>query len=121
MGEWRLEPTETYIRDLQDYSKKCPEELAAVLNNLDTYFRALFRLGNPMQITGGFIHNESDGIKGIDQKGSKRKLTETRLYVYPDTHAKRLYLLMIGTKKAQRQDISNCRDVVRKLRKTRGY
>jgi hypothetical protein len=67
-------------------------------------------------VRGGFIHDEPDGIKAIDQKGGgqKMKLQQTRLYVYPDITNRILYLLTIGDKGTQRDDINLCREFVRK-------
>lgn len=115
MEEWTLEVTDTYQRRHEYYEKKHPNELTAVTGNLDTYFKALSELGNPLQVKAGFIHNEPNGIKGIDQKGGGRKvkLQQTRLYVFPDVVAKTLYLLTIGDKNAQRDDINFCRQYVR--------
>lgn len=115
MEEWALEPTDTYQRRVEYYEKKHPHELAAVMGNLDTYFKTLTKLNNPLQIKAGFIHHASDGIKEIDQKGGRQKvkLQQTRLYVFPDTSNKTLYLLTIGDKNTQRDDINFCRKYVR--------
>ncbi len=116
MGEWTIETTDVYERRHEQYEKKHPHELAAVTGNLDTYFKTLNEVNNPLQVRGGFIHDEPDGIKAIDQKGGgqKMKLQQTRLYVYPDTSNKTLYLLTIGDKGTQRDDINLCREYVRK-------
>jgi len=73
MGVWQIEPTDKYERKLRWYEKKYPNELLAVLNNLDTYFKTLQLTGNPLQVKAGFIHDESNGIKAIDQKGGDKK------------------------------------------------
>lgn len=116
MEEWTIETTDTYERRHEHYEKKHSHELVAVTGNLDTYFKTLNEVNNPLQVRGGFIHSESDGIKAIDQKGGgqKIKLQQTRLYVYPDTSNKTLYLLTIGDKSTQRDDINLCREYVRK-------
>lgn len=116
MDEWLIEPTETYQCKHEHYEKKHPNELAAAEGNLDTYFRTLKNGVNPLQIKEGFIHHEPDGIKAIDQKGSRQKikLQETRLYIYPDVPTKTLFLLTIGDKQTQRNDINFCREYVKK-------
>ena len=73
MAEWQLTKTDKFVRDYEHYQKKHPNELAAVMNNVDTYFRTLKMLGNPLQIKAGFIHHEPAGIKAIDQRGGKQK------------------------------------------------
>lgn len=116
MEEWILVPTNKYMRKYKYYEKRCPREFAAITGNLDTYFETLKKQGNPLQIKAGFIHNEPEGIKGIDQKGGgqKVKLQQARLYVYPNIPNKTLYLLTIGNKKTQREDIKFCQKYVQK-------
>ena len=119
MTSWTTTSTEQYARDQRKYEKKFPNELTATVNNLDTYFTTLQKVQNPLQVTGGFIHNEPSGIKAIDQTGGtkKHKLKQTRLYIYPDTVSKTLYLLCIGDKTSQKRDIQNCKKFVKKLKK----
>ena len=74
MSEWFTQQIRRYENDVVYYEKKFPNELRAMLNNLDTYFGTLKECGNPLQVTGGFIHKESDGIKAIDQKGGGQKV-----------------------------------------------
>ena len=119
MPEWLTQQIPRYENNLAYYEKKFPNELRAMLNNLDTYFETLKECGNPLQVTGGFIHKESDGIRAIDQKGGgqKVKLQQTRLYIYPDTNTNTLYLLAIGDKNSQRNDVNFCRSIVKEIRK----
>ena len=118
MGEWYLQNTNQYSRDFGEYEKKHPNELAAIITNFNCYFETLRDLGNPLQVTHGFIHHEPEGIKAIDQKGGckKNKLQQTRLYIFPHIETKTLYLLGIGNKTAQKEDIKKCRDFVRKIK-----
>src|ERR1700720_4571989 len=98
---WKIEPTDKYVRDHRWYSKKRPNELKAVLNNLDTYVKAIQGGTKPLQVNAGFIHIEGQGVIAIDQKGGKGKLAQTRLYVYPDSDREVLYLFTIGDKNTQ--------------------
>lgn len=121
MTEWNIIDTDKYQRDLRWYKKKRPNELIAVLNNLDTYVAALNKGVKPMQIQGGFIHVEPEGIKALDQKGSSKvKLEQTRLYIYADEEKCELHLLGIGSKTGQREDIQVCREKVREIKSERG-
>ena len=118
MAEWAVEITGRYDRDYKYYSKKHPDELTAVLDNLDTYLMLLHACASPLQATAGFIHNEPDGMKAIDQKGSKsrNKLQQTRLYTYAHHEKNILYLLGIGGKSRQGEDIQRCREFVHLIR-----
>jgi hypothetical protein len=119
MSNWRLNYTDKYERDFKQYEKKHPDELIAVINNLDFYFSTLGEVENPGLIKSGFIHPESHGIIAIDQRGGKRKvkLQQTRLYVYPSIQDKTLYLLAIGDKNSQKRDIQFCIDTVKQIKK----
>ena len=121
MIEWKLTKTDKFVRDFEYYQKKHPNELVAVMDNVDTYFRTLKKLGNPLQIQAGFIHREPAGIKAIDQKGGKQKvkLQQTRLYVYPDIDRSTLFLFAIGNKTNQSEDIRYCQEMVKKLKSGR--
>ena len=119
MALWCVEPTDQYNRDLKYYSKKHPEELIAVTDNLDTYLKLLNGCDNPVHISVGFLHHEPDGMKAIDQKGSKsrQKLQQTRLYTYAYADKNVLYLLGIGGKTSQNEDIQKCRKYIKWIRK----
>lgn len=116
MEDWSLEETNVYQRRYAEYEKKHPNELIAVLDNLDTYLKTLRNLGHPLNIQGGFIHKEPKGIKAIDQKGGgqKVKLQQTRLYIFPDINTKTIHLLTIGDKTSQKEDIKLCIEYVTK-------
>ena len=118
MTEWNLVPLGKYLSDYKWYEKKRPNELCAILGNLDTYFEALKMIGNPLQVKSGFIHDEPDGVKAIDQRGGKQKvkLQQTRLYLYPNVSEQKLYLLAIGDKTTQRGDIQFCRERVKEIK-----
>lgn len=118
MLNWNMEPTDEFSRAAKWYSKKHTNEFIAVTANLDKYFNALQNLGNPLQITAGFIHNEPDGIIALDQKGGKQKvkLQQARLYIFPYLKEKVLYILTIGDKRSQSNDINYCRKFVRKIK-----
>jgi len=117
MVPWVVNATNKYEKDYKQYEKKRPNELKAVLDNLDTYFKTLNKQGHPFQVKAGFIHRESKGIIAIDQKGGKQKvkLTQTRLYIYPDCENNILHLLTIGDKTAQGGDINCCVKLLKQI------
>ena len=115
---WNIISTDKYERRYKQYEKKHPNELKAILNNLDTYQKTLNLLNHPKLINAGFIHPEPKGIIAIDQKGGsqKVKLKQTRLYLYPDSENKIVHLLTIGDKNTQKEDILFCKNEVEKIR-----
>ncbi|MGA3050352.1 MAG: hypothetical protein ABSE00_00305 [Chitinispirillaceae bacterium] len=114
---WVLQKSDFFDSRFERFKKKHREEATAVLDNLDTYFKALENGSNPININAGFIHHEPEGIKAIDQKGGKGKLMQTRLYIYPDSAAMILYVISIGTKVDQKGDIRECQDYIRPLKR----
>jgi hypothetical protein len=113
---WVIKRTDEYERRFKLYQKKHPRELTAVLDNLDTFHQALNSGVKPRQARFGFIHVEPSDVLAIDQKGGGAKLAQTRLYVYPDAESEVLYLLTLGDKRSQHQDIENCRHFVEQIR-----
>ena len=102
---WSPDPTAEFEKQYRWYEKKRPNELRAVLDNLDTYLKALQNGTNPAQAKFGFIHPEPKGVLAIDQKGGGGKLKQTRLYVFPDPTEMVVHLITLGDKKSQKDDI----------------
>ena len=119
MLKWTLRTTDKYDIKLKRYVKKNRKILKALLNNLDTYFETLEDLGSPQNITSKFVHKEPRGVKAIDQSGSKEKLKETRLYIYPDATKKILHLITIGDEGTQSKDVEFCSSYVKEINKTK--
>ncbi len=118
MEPWHLQPTQSFERDHKHYQKKHKDELKCVLNNLDTYFRTLCECGSPSLVQVGFVYPEPMGIKAIDQRcgGIRKKLQETRLYIYSDVKEKRVVLLGIGDKRSQSRDIEEYKKKVKGMK-----
>lgn len=105
MNAWRIEPTDQFSADQAWYAKKHARELEAVLNNLIRYVSQLKQSKNALCVQAGYLHHEPHGVVAIDQKGAGPALQETRLYVYPDDQKRVLYLITIGNKNTQSDDI----------------
>ena len=117
MTDWRIEPTNAYTRAYKRYEKKQPAELIAVLDNLDRYFKTISHGVHPQFVVAGYIHDEGKGVRALDQKGGgKGKLRQTRLYIYPDADQKVLYLITIGDKNSQKDDVKLSASFVIKLK-----
>ena len=119
MAGWILSVTEKFEITNKWYEKKQPNELKAVLANLDMYVSTLNTVDNPLQIKAGFIHPEPHGVIAIDQKGGKQKvkLKQTRLYLFPEVEKKAVHLLIIGDKNSQAADIKYCNEFIKEKRK----
>ncbi len=117
---WVLEPTDEFLRRRERFEKKHPRELLAVLDNLDTYFKALVAGAKPQQIRTGFLHPEPKGVMAIDQKGGGTALKATRLYLFPDETTSVVHLITVGDKQTQPDDIQFCKRFVDRLYSQKG-
>ena len=117
MGDksWRLVKTDLYERRLSDFRKRRMEPLKSVLRNLQRYSEMLEAQPQANLITAKFIHNEHHGVISLDQQGYKPKQPATRLYLYPQQKSYTLYLITIGDKHSQQQDIKDCHKFIKNL------
>ncbi len=122
VGEWELEESGFFKDKMSQFRKKNEDVVLLISDNLDTYFKTLKKGIHPQQISTKFIHREPEGVKAIDQSGSRKKLgiggkpKEGRLYVFPDVESKRLYLITIGDKKSQSADLADCKGFIKDLK-----
>ena len=96
------------------FGKKHPLELAACFSNLDHTVALLNRHGNVGAFQVGFFRSEGENVYRIGQTGVKHAV-ETRLYVYVYAVGRTVYILTIGDKTQQADDISRCKETVRKF------
>jgi hypothetical protein len=89
---WAAEPTTAFQKDLKFYAKRHPNELAAVLRNVDRYLAQLNCSSNSKSVQAGYLHREPMGVVAVDQKGGGPNLQETRLYTFADEAKNVLYL-----------------------------
>ena len=111
---WGILKTDHYARRYRKYGKKKQKELHAVENNLDIFLKSLRSGEKPKPLLFGFLHSEPMGVIAVDQTGGQ-KLSETRLYVYPDVGTNTLYLLTLGDKSTQHDDIQDCKRFVKQI------
>jgi hypothetical protein len=115
---WEVQNLDDYDRQFKWYQKKRQEELEATLVNLARFFGSLREGGKPQHLTAAFrfLHPEQAGVIAVDQKGGARNLAETRLYTYPDETTETLYLITIGNKNTQSDDVQFSKKFVIGLR-----
>lgn len=111
---WRIQSSVDFQKRLKKYRKSHPNESANCLRNLNAYLTALQEGLVPQQIQRGYVHSEPNGIKALDQAGpSKTRKYAMRLYVYPDESRKILYVLTLGNKASQPDDLRHCQEFVK--------
>lgn len=115
---WELERTGRFARRLRKLEKKHPQEVGTVIDNLDTYLVSLRQGAKPMQmVKHSFVHNEQMGVHAIDQSPLKKGAKALRLYVYPDEETSKLHVITFGDKDQQSDDVNECCEYVKELRK----
>jgi hypothetical protein len=112
---WALEPSTQWEKDQKWYDKKRPNELAAVLRNLQRYLALLNVSKNSKCVEAGYLHKEPGGVLAIDQRGFSGNLQETRLYTFAIDATKIVHLITIGDKDAQHSDIEYCKDFIKQF------
>ncbi len=119
---WELEKAEGFENCYKKFSKKHGAEANAVMANLETFHCVLNETNNVQRAKQqNFVRKEPDGIIALDSRGAPRekrgtKLKVTRLYIYAIEVNSTLYLLRIGDKDSQAQDLKTCKNMVKKLR-----
>jgi putative component of toxin-antitoxin plasmid stabilization module len=93
-----------------------PRELEAMFDNLDTVHEALSADAKIEAVRNyGFVHPEPIGIIAVDQKGGGAGLKTCRLYLYPKKETQTIYLLTIGDKATQKNDIPRCKKLLKNI------
>lgn len=96
-------------------SKKHRAEFAACWDNLK---RVVDELNAGKRIGGfsfGFFRSEHHGVYRIGQTRVKSPC-ELRLYIYPDALSKTIYILSLGDKGTQSDDINACHEIAKSIR-----
>jgi len=105
---WKMVRTDLFDRRVIDYNKNHKNQLKAVFGNLERYVDYLESAPIARLISAQFIHPEGRGLIALTEKGYKPKQPPTRLYAYPRQDSKTLYLITLGNKGSQKQDIKDC-------------
>lgn len=113
---WQFCPCSDFEKQKKDFGKRWPAEMRAVASNLMTMLRALQEGTKPEQLKLlGFVHgNYPLGILSIDETGHGKnsKPKAIRLYVFPSEPEEALYVMLLGEKDKQSQDVALCKEFV---------
>lgn len=114
---WKVAVADGYENRLKRLHKSNSAEIKQVLENLATYeqmVRSGVRVASLLNLK--FVRNAQSGIHEIDQSPLKKGFLALRLYVYVCEERHVIYLLGIGTKDQQFDDIRDCVKLVREVR-----
>jgi hypothetical protein len=113
---WSLDLSLAEAGRFKDYQKRHEREHASCFVNLGTLLEMLDRYGSPKGFGLGFFRSEGRGVYRIGQTGVKHA-KETRLYVYPSDVLRLVYVLTIGTKESQKDDVARCWRAAEEIRR----
>jgi len=108
---WVIHSCEDFQKRLKKFGKEpsWKQEVANIGDNLDTLFKSLNDGIKPTQLKAhSFVHGNYElGILSIDESGprGKQKPKALRLYVFPHEPSKKLYVMILGDKSTQPDDV----------------
>jgi hypothetical protein len=122
---WTFTLCPDYEKRKKDFTKSWPHEMQAIATNLNRVLQSLENGARPEQLTllGGFVHGGYPlGIISVDQTGHEKpsKPKALRLYLYPDATEQTLYVLLLGDKQRQSDDVKLCKEFVARKIASRG-
>jgi len=91
-------------------------EFISCFNNLNK-IKDLLKKGaklSELNYHPAFFRSEGKGLFRVGESGVK-SAKALRLYVYPETKTKIIYILGIGTKETQQEDIAAAKDVIKNI------
>ena len=117
---WKTVRTAKYEARHKRFAKKKNKQLVQTLLNLELFEMHVQAGGRIKPFVFSFLHAEPMDVVAIDQSGGG-KLPETRLYVWIDREAATVYLLTLGDKKTQHEDIQFCKACVEHIKADPGF
>jgi putative component of toxin-antitoxin plasmid stabilization module len=118
-NDWILNGDYASTGQFSKFNKNHPSEYKSIFANLDK-IAGLLDSGNKIgAFNVGFFRSEGSGVYRIGQTGVAHA-KESRLYVFPDSEAQIMYLLVIGDKDSQERDLSQANELVQKITKAQG-
>ena len=115
MYGFKVQQSERFRSRFKRYTKKHKKEMEAIRKNLYSTLEMLGELSLPIhQIKFGPLKCEFGNVFRLSPQGGGVGLKPIRLYFSIDESKKILYLLCLGTKTRQSEDINYCKREVKK-------
>lgn len=115
VSDWQTETCHAIASRFKKFNKKHSREYASLFANLNKIV-GLLRSGHKLGVLKvGFFRSEGGDVYRIGQTGIPSP-QESRLYVYPDQDNKIMYVLSIGGKQGQSEDIAEAKKLVEAIK-----
>jgi len=114
--EWSIENKYAVANKFKKFDCSCPREYASLFNNLDRLVRHLNGGAKIGSFQIGFFRSEGRGVYRVGQS-AVAYAKESRLYVFPHLDSMTIYLLTIGSKDSQAQDINEAHAIADRIEK----
>lgn len=117
-AQWRIDVSYASRAKFKKFNRNHASEYGSCFANLHKVL-SLLNSGHELEaIQFGFLRAEGEGVLRIGQTGV-RSAKESRLYVYFVRKDHTVYILGIGTKESQQDDISAAKKSVGRIRAAR--
>ncbi len=114
-SEWQVDIAHASPGKFKKFAGKYHREYVSLFANLEKIM-GLLRAGQKLgSFQVGFFRSEGQGVYRIGQTGVPGA-KESRLYVFPEEHGHVMYVLNIGTKEGQAEDINEAHRIARSLK-----
>jgi len=115
-NEWPIDNGYASPGKFKKFAEDHPREYESLFANLDKVL-GILREGSKMgSFQIGFFRSEGEGVFRIGQTGVE-SAKESRLYIYPDQKNQIMYILGIGTKDHQSEDINGAKATANEIKK----
>lgn len=112
--KWGIDNTLAEKGTIKRYQKRHPDEVASCYANLLLVLDRL-NFGIPFaKVEYGFLRPEGGNVFRIGQTGL-RHARETRLYIYVKVVETTIFVLTVGDKDSQQDDINRCKRATKNL------
>jgi len=113
--EWQIDLCWASKNQFAKFNKKHPDEYASLFSNLEKVMLILKKGNRIGTFSMGFFRSEGEGIYRVGQTAVE-SAKESRLYVYPDEANRVTYILGIGDKDSQGDDINGAKKYARQIK-----
>lgn len=118
-SEWQTDIAHASPGKFKKFAGKYRREYVSLFANLEKIM-GLLKAGQKLgSFQVGFFKSEREGVYRIGQTGVP-SAKESRLYVFPDEAKRVMYVLNIGTKEGQGDDINEAHRIARGLKPKTG-